>query len=237
MGPMMRRMIVFYRMMHPEQEFTLTASGSDSGLSALAGGKAEVAMMSRVVEDRELDELLEKNVNLDRFRLALDGLAIVVHGDNPVSGLTRGQLQALYTGEVRNWRELGGKDMPVILFGRDRSSGSREAWRNYVMGMNSAFPGIRRVGSNEVMARMVREEPGSIGYVGLGFVDSGMRMIEVNGIAATDRTVTDGSYPLSRTLNLYVPVDAPERVRRFVRFVLGPEGRTIVEDSGFVPVP
>lgn len=237
MAPMMRRMIVAYRAMHPEQEFSLTASGSDSGLSSLAGGRADVAMMSRIVEDRELAALREKGVDPDGFRVALDGLAVVVHEGNPVVGLTRRQLQAVYTGEVRNWNRLGGPDMPVSAFGRDRSSGSLDVWRNYVMGMTSSFPGVRRVASNENMARMVREEPGAIGYVGLGFLDSGIRMIEVDGVPATDQTVTDGTYPLSRTLNLYLLKDAPDRVRWFVGFVLGPEGRTIIEDSGFVPIP
>ena len=98
------------------------------------------------------------------------------------------------------------------------------------------FPGVRNVASNEVMARVVREDPGAIGYVGLGFVDSGVRTIAVDGIEVTERTVTDGTYPLSRTLNLYISEDAPERVWRFLQFVLSPEGRGIVEESGFVPI-
>ena len=126
MGPMMRRMIVAYRTMHPAQEFTLTASGSDSGLAALASGRADMAMMSRVVDDKELGALREKGLDPKRFRVALDGLAVVVHEENPVNGLDRCQLQSIYTGEIRNWNEVGGEDLPVVPFGRDRNSGSRE---------------------------------------------------------------------------------------------------------------
>ena len=237
MGPLMRRMVVAYRTLQPAQAFTLTASGSDNGLAALAGGRADIAMMSRVVKDNELGALREKGIDLERFKVALDGLAVVVHEDNLVSGLSRHQLQALYTGEIRNWKAVGGPDMPVYPFGRDNNSGSRAVWRKYVLGMSSVYSGVRRVASNEVMAEVVRDEPGAIGYVGLGFVGSQVRKIDVDGVPATDRTVTDGIYPLSRTLNLYIHKDAPERVRRFVRFVLGPEGRAIFEESGFVPVP
>ena len=237
MGPLMRRMVMNYRAVNPDQEFTLTASGSGDGLTAMAGGRADIAMASRLIEGKEVDRLRARGIDPERVLVALDGLAVVVHRDNPVSGLDLRQLQAIYAGGVENWKDFGGPDMAVVPFERESSSGSHDVWVHLVMGMSPVYSEFSRVASNEAMARMVREEPGSIGYVGLGFVDSRIRLIEVDGITATEATVASGTYPLSRTLNLYIPKDAPVDVRRFVEFVLGPEGRRIVEDSGFVPIP
>ena len=237
LGPMMRRMVMNYRAANSDREFTLTAFGSGDGLTALAGGRADIAMASRLIEGKEIDRLRARGIDPERVLVGLGGLAVVVHRDNPVSGLDLRQLQAIYAGEVENWKELGGPDMVIVPFERESGSGSQDVWMYLVMGKSQIHPGFRRVDSNEAMARMVREEPGSIGYVGLGFVDSRIRVVEVDGIAATEATVASGAYPLSRTLNLYISKEAPVSVRRFVEFVLGPEGRRIVEDSGFVPVP
>lgn len=238
MNPMMRRLIVAYRAIHPAREFVLTASGSGNGAIALALGRADVALLSRAMEKDELRYCRVEGVEPERFTVALDGLVPIVHKDNPVTGLSIDQIRSIYGGEARNWQDVGGPDMPIIAFGRDNRSGSHEIWHSKVMGgMVHDDMRVRLVESNEVMVQAVQIQPGAIGYVGLGFVGPGMNGLMVDGIPATLQTVSNGSYPLARTLNLYIDKDAPAWVRLFVDFVLGPTGREIIEDEGFVLVP
>ncbi len=236
MGPMMSQMIVAYREIHTAQTFALTISGSGNGASALAGKGADIALLSRGMKDREIANCIREGVEPERLVLALDGLIPIVHESNPVIDLSLKQLRAIYTGKILDWKALGGPDLAVMPFGRRSDSGSYDVWNLEVMTMKSGSGNVHRVASNAAMVRAVQPHPGGIGYVGLGFAGPGVRQLKVNGVGASAETILDGSYPISRTLNLYIAKDAPLPVRLFVGFVLGSTGRGIVEKAGFVPV-
>ncbi|MDD3310908.1 MAG: PstS family phosphate ABC transporter substrate-binding protein [Pseudodesulfovibrio sp.] len=235
MGPLMARLIRAYQEREPDRHFLLTGSGSAAGARDLALGLADVALLSREMNDPERAVCARNGVEPERFLLALDGLVPIVHPSNPLAGVTAEQLRAIYEGELRNWRELGGPSLAVVPLERGDESGSHDIWFRMVLGAAGEAAGLRRLDSNEAMVRAVCAGPGAIGYVGMGFVDGSVKALPLDGRTATVRSVLDGSYPASRTLNFYIAGDATQPVRAFVDFVLSSQGRRIVVESGFVP--
>jgi len=235
MGPLMTRMIVAYQKRQPGRHFLLTGSGSAAGALDLAQGRADVALLSREMSDRERNACVRNGVEPERFIVALDGLVPIVHPSNPLKEVGLEQLRSIYEGDLRNWRELGGPDLAVVPLERGEASGSHDIWFDTVLGAAGERSGLRRLASNRAMVRAVSVEPGAVGYVGMGFVDGTVKPLALGGKTASARSVLDGSYPASRTLNLYIGKDAPSPVRAFVDFVMSPQGRRIVKQSGFVP--
>jgi len=235
MGPMVREMIVAYRQLHPDAVFSLTGSGSKSGAQALASGAAEVALLSRGMTREETVASVRSGVVPMRIILALDALVPIVHPDNPVSDLSLEQIRAIYTGEVRNWKELGGPDLAVEPFGRTQDSGTHDIWQFSVMAATPEMDGLERVESSTDMVRAARDRAGAIGYVPLGFVDETVRALRIDGSEATPGSVVEDSYPASRTLNVYISRNASPEVRAFVEFTLSESARPLIEGAGFIP--
>ena len=236
MGPMMREMIFAYQRSHPEVHFTLTGSGSANGAAALAAGTADVALLSRGMTRQEAVLCVRGGVAPQRLVLALDGLVPIVHPDNPVSDLSLEQVRAIYTGELGNWKTVGGPDLSVEPLGRSVGSGSSDIWHLVVMASTPEMDGLERVHSNADMVRAVRARPGAVGYVGMGFVDGTVRAVRLDNVEAACGSVLEDIYPASRSLNIYIGQAASPEVREFIEFVLGDAGRPIIEQAGFVPV-
>lgn len=235
MGPMVREMIVAYRLCHPQIQFSLTGSGSKSGAQALASGAADVALLSRGMTREEAVACVRSGVAPLRIILALDALVPIVHPDNPVSGLGLGQVRAVYAREVRNWKALGGPDLAVEPLGRTPDSGTHDIWQFAVLAGSTEAAGIARVASSADMVRAVRARPGAIGYVPMGFVDESVRALRLDGVEATPASVVEDAYPASRTLNLYIARNASAEVRAFVEFALSEAARPLIEGAGFIP--
>ncbi|MEF2229418.1 MAG: PstS family phosphate ABC transporter substrate-binding protein [Pseudodesulfovibrio sp.] len=237
MGPMVREMVVAYQAAHPDLHFSLTGSGSASGAAALASGAADVALLSRGMSRQETVSCVRNGIAPQRFVLALDGLAPIVHPDNPVADLSLRQLRAIYSGGLVNWRGLGGPDLAVEPLARSADSGTRDIWLDVVMARTPEMGAVERVDSNAAMVRAVRARPGAIGYVGMGFVDETVRAVRLEGAEATPASVLEDSYPAARTLNVYIGKESAPEVRAFAEFVLGNACRPIIERAGFIPAP
>jgi phosphate transport system substrate-binding protein len=169
--------------------------------------------------------------------VALDGIAMVVHKSNPVGALTLEQIRDIYLGKIKNWKEVGGADMDIIVITRDTNSGTFETFEKLVMNKQKITDGAEVVGSNGQSRSRVQSTPGAIGYVGLGFVE-GVKDITVNGVEANAKTIQSGDYPIARPLfmytNGYPKMGSP--LYRFVTTYLTEEGQEMVEEIGFVPV-
>ena len=236
MGPLMREMIFAYQRSHPEVHFALTGSGSGNGASALAAGTADIALLSRGMTRQETVLCVRGGVVPRRIILALDGLVPIVHPQNPVSNLSLGQVRAIYSGELRNWKSVGGPDLAVEPLGRSLRSGTHDVWGLAVMGSTPEMEGLERAHSNADMVQAVRSRPGAIGYVGMGFVDGSVRAVRLDNVEAAYGSVLEDSYPAARSLNIYIGKTASHEVRAFVDFALGDSGRSVIEGAGFIPV-
>jgi phosphate transport system substrate-binding protein len=168
----------------------------------------------------------------------MDGIAAIVHPGNPVEGLTKEQLKQVYMGEITNWKDLGGPDKEIVIISRDTNSGTYESFQNLVMKSERVTDSAEYVGSNGAIRQRVMTTEGAIGYVGLAFTE-GVKVLEVDGILPTPETVNDHTYPIARPLFMYTngkPADGTH-LAEYLNLYKTDDGRKIIEEQGYVPVP
>lgn len=232
MQPLVEKLAAVYRSRNPQVELEIAAGGSVVGINAVTDGSADIGMASRELKPSE------RAPTTQRFVIAIDVLAVIVHRDNPVRQLSLEQLRRIYTGAVRNWKELGGSDTPILPVIRETSSGTRGAFDELVLGGQALTPAAEaQVTAGEVQKR-VASNAASIGYVGFGNTNTGdVVVVAIDTVVPTPETAQDGSYPLTRPLLLLAgPLSRP-LARSFIDFVLSDEGQRLVAADGWVPVP
>lgn len=222
----------------PALSITVKKTGSGDGAKALVDGLCDIATMSRFMKDKECKAAVEKGFLPVAHAIAMDGVCVVVHPSNPVSGLTADQIRGIYAGRIANWKEVGGTDAPIVAISRDTSSGTYETFDGLVMKSEKMAAGVETVGSNPQMHVRVSTTPGAVGYVGLGFVDEKVKALTVNGIGPSKKTIASGVYPVSRPLFLFTRgyPELGSTVHTFCTFYLTEEGQEIIEAKGFVPL-
>ncbi|HUT97508.1 MAG TPA: PstS family phosphate ABC transporter substrate-binding protein [bacterium] len=217
-------------------DLEVSGTGSGDGITALIDGRTDVAMASRKMKDKEKEDAAAKGVKPVEVVIARDGIAIVVHPSNTVSGLTLEQVKDIYLGKITNWKQLGGPDAEIVPVTRDSSSGTFEVFEELVMDKEPIVPGAVTQNSNGTVRTAVAGSEGAVGYVGLGYVDKTVKALAVDGVVPSEDTVNSGAYKIARDLNLYYPKGAPQAVLDLVKFVLSKEGQKIVADEGFIPL-
>jgi phosphate transport system substrate-binding protein len=169
--------------------------------------------------------------------VAMDGIAVVVHPSNPLANLTIEQIRDIYIGKIKNWKELGGPDQPIVVISRDTNSGTYESFETLVMNKEKMGEKVEYVGSNGAIRQRVMSTPAAIGFVGLAFTE-GVKALTVNGIEVSPETVTSKKYPISRPLYMYTNGRPKQNTSLydFINLSDTPEGKKIIEDTGFVSV-
>ncbi len=206
--------------------------GSSQGIRDVADGKADIGNISRELTD-------EEKKDLDGVTIALDGIAIIVHPDNRVAGLTLRQLADIYTGKVRNWDQVGGADLPIVAIGRDAASGTRTSFEALLGVSGQCLYGQEKDSSGGIKIA-VEAAPGAVGYVSLeaAKADSRTKKIALEGVEASEKTIRDGDYPLARPLLMVVPKGEPlpMAAQAFLDYVLSQEGQEVIRSQSLVPV-
>ncbi len=226
-----------YFMKKYQCDVSVSESGSGNGAKGLINGTCDIGDMSRPMKDNEFAAAAAKGVQPVAHVVAYDGIAVVVNEANPVKAITMEQTQKIYTGEITNWKQLGGNDAEIVVVGRDTSSGTFETFEGLVLNKKPVKATAEVVGSNQAVANRVKATPNAIGYVGIGYI-TGLKALPVNGIMPTVKTVQSGEYPIARPLFMYTngfPKMGSE-VFRFVTLHLTEDGQRMVEEVGFVPV-
>ncbi len=236
-GPIAKAFAEYYKGKHPEVNITVSESGSGNGAKALINAVCDVATMSRPMKNSEKQAAKDAGVLAIENVAAWDGIALAVHPSNPVGALTVEQVRGIYTGKISNWKELGGPDMPIVVVSRDTNSGTYESFETLVMNKEKMTAKAEYVGSNGAIRQRVMSTRAAIGYVGLAFTE-GVKMLKVNGVECTPETVLDKSYPVGRPLYMYTNGRPKEgsHLAAFVGMANTPEGKKIVEATGFVPL-
>jgi len=236
-GPIAKAFAEYFMKQRPDVNVTVSESGSGNGAKSLINGTCHIATMSRPMKDKEKAAAQESGILPIPTVVAMDGLAIVVNPANPVQGLTIEQIRAIYAGNIKNWKELGGPDLPIVVVSRDTNSGTYECFETLVMKQEKILGSAEYVGSNGAVRDRVRTTTGAIGYVGLAFTE-GVKPLPVNGVAPKPETVIDKTYPISRPLFM-VTNGRPKpgtAVYDFLMLYRQPDGIKIIEDVGYVPV-
>ena len=218
----------------------IKGGGSGTGITALINGTTDFANSSRNVKDEEKEQATAKGEDLVETAVAKDGLSVIVNTANKVTDLTTDQLGKIYRGEVTNWSEVGGASAPIVLLGRDTSSGTYEFFKEAIVGKDAEYAkSMRNLASNQAILAEVEKNPNAIGYVGLGYAqEAGDKVVrlKVDGVEDTVDNVLSGSYPLSRDLYMVSNGAPADLMKSYIDWILGPDGQKIVADEGFVPL-
>ena len=232
--PIAQKAVEVYMGKYPQVEITISGSGSGDGLKALMESTVDIANSSRGLKDKEISAAQQGGFTLVPTVVGIDCIVPVVNPVNPVGSLTLGQLKDIYNGNLKNWREVGGEDKPIVVISRDFSSGTFETWQEKVLDSDRIRPDAQMQASNGGVANSVMGNKYAIGYVGLGYVNDKLKAVAVNGVIASVASAKDGSYILSRELYMFTKGEPAGAVKRFLDFVKGRDGQLIVEQEGFV---
>ncbi|MGB4592375.1 MAG: phosphate ABC transporter substrate-binding protein [Coriobacteriia bacterium] len=226
---------------NPGVDISVQGGGSGTGIAALLNGTVDFANASRGIKDEEITEAQSKGIDPVEHKVAIDGIAVVVNPANGVEALTIEQLGKIFRGEIKNWSEVGGADMEIVLLSRDSSSGTYEYFKEAVVANedeNAEYAASAKLlPSNQGIADEVKANEAGIGYIGLGYVTPDVKVVAIDGVEASVETAADGTYPISRYLYMYSNGEVDGVMKAYLDWILGPEGQQLVEDEGFVPLP
>ena len=235
--PIAQKVSEAYMKENPEVRISISGGGSGNGIKALIDGMTDIADSSRFIKDKEVKQAVENGQYPVPFAVAYDCIIPVVHPSNPVKDLSLDQLKAIYKGEVKNWKEVGGDDRKIVVVSRDTSSGTYEVWEKKVMKKERVFPGALLQASNGAVSQAVAKNKNGIGYIGIGYLNDTVKPCTVNGIVGTPETTLDGTFPISRPLYMFTNKWPKEEVAKFINYVIHPQkGQKLVEGAGFVPL-
>ena len=234
--PIAQKAAEAYMDKHPNVDIRVSGGGSSVGIQSVGEGIADIGTASRDLKDEEKS----RYPNLKPIVIAKDGIAIIVHPDNPVTSLTLEQIRGIYNGTYTNWREVSGPDEEIVVINRDSASGTREFFWKHVMQKDDFVATALEKNSNGAVKQTVSQTPNAIGYVGLGYVDNSVKAVKIKKdgmeIEPTVENVLNGEYPISRSLYMITNGEPKGIAKDFIDFVLSEEGQRIVEEEGFVPV-
>lgn len=227
---------------HPEAIIAVTGGGSGTGIAAIINNNAHMAQSSRAMRDGEREQAEANGYELMEYVPGLDGIVIATHVDNPIESLTMAEVKGIYTGEIKNWSEVGGLDQPIVLYSRESSSGTFAFVREFVLEDEEFAPEALLMPSTSSIVDGLKQSENGIGYVGLGYLTDEIKAIPIaaekgaQAFLPNIQTINSGDYPVARNLYLYTPGEPTGVLKLYMDFIMGPEGQKIVEDLQFIPV-
>ncbi|HEY0160017.1 MAG TPA: phosphate ABC transporter substrate-binding protein [Thermoanaerobaculia bacterium] len=236
-----QRLAEEYMKANPGAVVQVNGGGSGTGIAALINGTVDLAQSSREMKDGEKQQAAKaRGAEVVEQAVALDGLAVFVHASNPLQSLTVAQIRDIFQGNVTNWSQLVGPSAPVVLYGRESSSGTYDYFREHVLEKGDFAPAVQTLQGTAAIINAVGRDRNGIGYGGIAYAkDVRPLAIASEGaqpVAPSEATVADGTYPLSRKLFFYHSQNAPERVTKFVQWSLTPEAQALVTRVGYFPL-
>ncbi len=186
-----------------DADISVRGGGSGVGIAAIIDGTCDIADSSRAIKDAELDKAVTNGRHIKANVIAMDGICVIVNTSNTIAALTRKQAKDIYTGGISNWKQLGGSDEKIVVVSRDSSSGTFEAFGTLVLDGAKVRSDALMQASNQAVASTVADTAGAIGYVGLGYVTSSVKALDIDGVKASKETVLTGKYPVARPLFMY----------------------------------
>jgi phosphate transport system substrate-binding protein len=225
----------------------VTGGGSGVGIASLINGTCNIATSSREMKAEEIATAKKRGVEPTEIIVAFDGIAVVVNLKNPVEQLTIEDLRKIFTGEAKNWKEFGGKDMPIITLSREVSSGTHAHFKEEVIRLGKKdstaefSSATLLLTSSQTIVEEVANNESAIGYLGMGYISSRTKTLKIGKtaddyIAADVKDVMTKKYPLSRSLLFYTNGQPQRIVKKFIDFTLSPQGQKQFAETGFVPL-
>ena len=211
--------------------FTYNPTGSGSGIQAVKEGRCDIGLSSRDLKDEEIADGLKATV------LAYDGIAVIVNPENPVVDLDMDSISKIYTGEITNWKDVGGQDAEIVLIGREAGSGTRDGFES-ITKTEDACQYRQELTSTGDVITAVSQNPAAIGYASLASVNEQVQTVRVNGVEPTEDSIKDGSYVIQRPFILVTKEDTPlsDTAQKFFDFTTSVEAAQFISAAGAVSV-
>lgn len=234
LAPLLTEMAAAYEQAHPGTRIDVQTGGSSRGIADTRSGLADIGMVSRGAKSQELD--------LHFHTIARDGIALIVHSDNPVSGLSDAQVQAIYQGKHDNWQALGGHDASINVVSKAEGRSTLELFIEYFNLRSSEIKAHAIIGDNEQGIKTVAGNPNAVGYVSIGTaqysVEQGVaiKLLATSGVAPSNAAVRSGEFPLARPLNLVTATEPAGLAADFINYTRSAAAEPLIEQQYFVPL-
>ena len=218
-----------YAEKEPDVTVTYDPTGSGAGITGATDKTLDIGLSSRKLKDGE--------TGVTATTIALDGIAIIVNNANPVQDLTIDQIAKIATGEVANWKDVGGEDAPIVLIGREAGSGTRDGFES-IVGVTDKCQYAQELTSTGAVITGVAANNGAIGYASLSALKDTVKAVTVEGVACTEETVLDGTYKIQRPFNFVTndSVTPSDAVQSFIDFATSTEAADLIRAAGAVPM-
>jgi phosphate transport system substrate-binding protein len=242
---LVQRLAEVYMENNPGKYLAVTGGGSGTGIAAILNNTCDIANASRDIKPKEIMTAQKNGIEPVRTVVGLDCITVVVNQDNKVNKLTVSQLGAIFRGEITNWKDVGGEDMPITLYGRQSNSGTFSFFMDAIL-KGDYSDRMNRMNGNSQIVEAIRSDKTGVGYIGLGHAKSArglsaVKLAAKEGAPYADpfnpQDVSSGKYPILRTLNQYTNGKPSGTARDFMKFELSAQGQKIVDEMGFIPVP
>ncbi|MEA1921264.1 MAG: phosphate ABC transporter substrate-binding protein [Pseudomonadota bacterium] len=228
--PVMKEVAKIIMQAHPDIQISIAGGGSGAGIKQVGEGLVDIGNSGRKPTDHEIQKY-----GLVLHRWAFDGVGVIVHRDNRVQALTRGQLQDIFSGRLRNWQEVGGVDKEITVFTRDEASGTRKVFWKKALAKKVITNKALVVASNGAMKAGVSHNPYAIGYVSVGYLDKSVAAVALDGVKPSLETVQKGEYTVVRGLYSNTKGERDGLTKSFIDFLFSPSGREIIAKKGLIP--
>ena len=225
--PLAEKLAEAYRAKNPDINITIQGGGSSVGIKSCNDGTVDIGAASR--------ELKSTEPNLIKHLIARDGIAIVTHPSNPVTGLTKEQVRGIFSGNITKWSQVGGQNKEIHVIAREEGSGTRTAFEEMIMGDALVKASTILLPSSGAIRTAVSSDPQAMGFISFGYIDTSVKALTINSVAATAHNASDGTYPLVRPLYFLTKTQPTGLVKEFIDFCLGTEGQSIVAEEGYIP--
>ncbi|MGQ9543067.1 MAG: phosphate ABC transporter substrate-binding protein [Candidatus Bathyarchaeia archaeon] len=235
-----------YMNKHPEIKITVSGGGSGTGLAALINRQIDMATASRSINPKEVQDAKVRGVEPVEWKVAIDGISVIVHPSNPLAGITMEQLKAIYNGSYSNWRQLGGADRPINVYGRQSNSGTYIFWQEHILRNQRYRTDMQSLNGNADIVEAVSKDPSGIGYVGVAYAAARSEAVKILSVQERPGSpayrpvyehIISGNYPISRYLYIYTDGAPKGPVREFLKFIVGEEGQRMTEQVEYIPLP
>jgi phosphate transport system substrate-binding protein len=239
---MAQRWAEVYMNSHPDVVIQVTGGGSGTGISALINGSTDICNASRPMKASERESLKSRYSTLGvEIKSAKDGLSVYLNETNPVEDLSLDQLNKIYTGGITNWKDVGGPDAKIVVYGRENNSGTYVFFRDNVLKGKDYTSTMQSLPGTAAVVNAVAKDKFGIGYGGAAY-GKGIKFARIKkdansaGVAPSEETIKDGTYPLSRYLYMYLRNRPTGELKQYIDWTLSPEGQAIVTQVGYFPV-
>jgi phosphate binding protein len=229
-----------YMGIHSDTVISVKGGGSGTGIAELIDSSNDIAMSSRKIKDTEISNAKTNGIVPVEYEIAKDGISIIINPSNPVNDLTLEQLQKIYSGEIRNWKEVGGEDSEIAVIARDSASGTQEFFKEAVMGEVEFRSDLITQSATGAVTQEVAQNRKAIGFVGAAYQNNDIKTIGINTgsavIMPTEENILSETYPLSRALYLYTSQAPKKAASEYIEFVLSTDGQKIIRENGYAPI-